>query len=76
MPEPLPRRIGARVRELRRAAEISQEELAARSGLHRNYVGSIERGERDVGTDALDRLAGALEISLAEFFEPFRRPRR
>lgn len=76
VPETLPALIGKRVREFRQAAELPQEELAARAGLHRNYVGSVERGERDIGVDALQRLAGALGVSLAEFFEPFRRVRR
>ena len=52
--------------------DISQEELAARADLHRNYVGGVERGERDIGITALGRLAGALGLSLAEFFQPFR----
>lgn len=68
--------VGARVRELRLAASLSQEALAAQADLHRNYVGSIERGERDVGVDALNRLSGALGVSLAEFFQPFQRKRR
>jgi transcriptional regulator with XRE-family HTH domain len=54
---------------------ISQEELAARAGLHRNYVGGVERGERDIGISALGRLAAALGLSLAQFFEPFRQRR-
>jgi transcriptional regulator with XRE-family HTH domain len=68
----LPRTVGRRVRTLRLELEISQEELAARAGLHRNYVGSVERGERDIGIMALGRLAAALGVSLAEFFAPFR----
>ena len=64
--------IGRRVRELRRQQNISQEELAARADLHRNYVGSVERGERDIGITAIGQLAGALDLSLAEFFAPFR----
>ena len=66
---------GRRVRELRQNAGISQEELAARAQLHRNYVGSVERGERDVGLTAISRLAGALGVSLADFFAPFRNKR-
>ena len=50
---------------------FSQEALAERADLHRNYVGSIERGERDVGISALNRLVTALGLSLAEFFAPF-----
>jgi transcriptional regulator with XRE-family HTH domain len=65
--------IGRRVRELRRQLEISQEELAERADLHRNYVGSVERGERDIGITAISHLASALGVSLADFFAPFRR---
>ena len=64
--------VGKRVRDLRSELGISQEELAARAALHRNYVGSVERGERDIGIVALARLASALDVSLAEFFAPFR----
>ena len=53
--------------------DISQEELAERAALHRNYVGSVERGERDIGVNAIGRLASALGVSLADFFAPFRR---
>ncbi len=68
----LPAAIGHRVRKLRQAVNISQEELAERADLHRNYVGSVERGERDIGVTALSRLANALGVSLAEFFQPFK----
>ena len=73
MPDEVPRAIGRRVRALRTELGISQEELAARASLHRNYVGSVERGERDIGIVALTRLATALRISLADFFAPFRK---
>lgn len=69
----LPKAVGRRVRELRYRLGVSQEELAARADLHRNYVGSVERGQRDIGIRALGRLAAALEVSLQEFFAPFRR---
>jgi transcriptional regulator with XRE-family HTH domain len=68
----LPAAIGRRVRALRREKKISQEELAARASLHRNYVGSVERGERDIGLNATWQIARALGLSLAEFFAPFR----
>jgi transcriptional regulator with XRE-family HTH domain len=76
VPDDLNRAIGRRVRLLRKQGQISQEELAHRADLHRNYVGSVERGERDVGIGAMARLATALGISLAEFFAPFTRQRR
>ena len=76
MPNEMPQQVGTRVRELRLAAGISQEELAARADLHRNYVSSVERGLRDVGVGALQRMAAALGISLAEFFKSFRAVKR
>ena len=70
--------LGRRVRELRDTLHISQEDLAERAGLHRNYVGSVERGERNIGITAVGQLVSALGVSLAEFFAPFRQrpPRR
>ena len=60
------KRVGARLRELRARAGISQEELAARASLHRTYVGGIERGERNVAVLNLVRLAVALEVEPSE----------
>ena len=57
---------GARVRELRQAAGISQEELAHRAGMHRTYVGSVERGERNVAILSLRKIATALRVTPAE----------
>jgi transcriptional regulator with XRE-family HTH domain len=71
--------VGTRIRKAREALGISQEALAERAGLHRNYVGSVERGEREIGISRLASLVGALGQSLAEFFAPFRgtvKPRR
>lgn len=52
---------GRRVRKLREGLGISQEELAARAGLHRTYVGSVERGERNISLINIQRLAAALD---------------
>ena len=68
--------VGRRVRDLRRQLQISQEELAARADLHRNYVGSVERGEREIGITAIGQLARALGMSLADFFAPFQQRSR
>lgn len=60
---------GRRVRALRLAAGFSQEQLADRSGLHRTYVSSLERGLRNVGLDNIFRLAEALQVPPAALFE-------
>ena len=59
---------GGRVRELRKARGLSQEELAHRAGLHYTYVGGIERGERNPALVNIGRIAAALKVPLAELF--------
>lgn len=61
--------LGKTIRVLREKAGLSQEELADVSGLHRNYIGGIERGERNVGVKALFRLARAFRTPVAKLFE-------
>lgn len=56
-------RFGARVRAERERRGMSQEELADRSGLHRTYVGGVERGERNLGLLNVLRLARALRLA-------------
>ena len=68
---------GRRVRELRDQLQLSQEQLAERAGLHRNYIGGIERGERNVAIINIVKLAAGLDTSVAELFKPFDRvPKR
>jgi transcriptional regulator with XRE-family HTH domain len=54
------------VRKLRRERGLSQEVLAERASLHRTYIGSIERGERNISIDNMERLANALGVRLKE----------
>jgi transcriptional regulator with XRE-family HTH domain len=56
---------------------ISQDELAARAGLHRTYISDIERGARNPSLETIEKLASALEISTPTLFsyEPLPRPR-
>jgi transcriptional regulator with XRE-family HTH domain len=61
-------RFGRRLRELRQARGLSQEELAFRAGLHRTYVSSAERGERNVSLVNLERLANALGVHIRDLF--------
>jgi transcriptional regulator with XRE-family HTH domain len=53
---------GQRVRELRISAGLSQEGLAAEAGIHRTYVGSVERGERNISLRNIVRIANALNV--------------
>ncbi len=60
---------GNRVRELRRGEGYSQEGFADVSGLHRTYIGSIERGEQNISIDNMAKLAKALRISLSDLLK-------
>ena len=57
---------GARVRKLRLAKDLSQEKFAAKCKLDRTYVGSVERGERNIALRNIDKIAKALGISTSE----------
>jgi transcriptional regulator with XRE-family HTH domain len=57
-------RFGRRVRQLRTEQHWSQEDLAYRSGLHRTYISSLERGERNDSLRAVQRIADAFGISV------------
>lgn len=60
--------MGAVVRALRDEAGVSQEEFAARCGLHRTYVGAIERGEKTITIETAQKVANAFGLSLSELF--------
>ena len=60
--------LGHALREARSDGRISQEELGLRTGIHRNYIGGIERGERNPSVTTIATLAEALDIELSELF--------
>ncbi|PRW96626.1 transcriptional regulator [Pseudomonas fragi] len=59
-------RFGQKVRSFRKLKNISQEELAALCGLHRTYIGSVERGERNITLLNAEKIAHALGEPLTE----------
>lgn len=59
---------GKKVRETRLKLGMSQEELASRAGVHRTYIGMIERAEKNITLENIEKIAKALNISIAEFF--------
>jgi len=58
--------LGKRVHELRAAKDWSQEEFAHVSGLHRTYIGQIERGEKNISFGNLSKIAGVLGVTMSE----------
>jgi transcriptional regulator with XRE-family HTH domain len=55
--------VGNNIKKYRKILNISQEELAERAGLHRTYIGGIERGERNITLDSLQVIAIALNVA-------------
>jgi transcriptional regulator with XRE-family HTH domain len=54
------------LRRLRKTGSLSQESLADKAGLHRTFVGAVERCERNISLDNIERLARALRVKVAE----------
>ena len=63
------KKFGERFRTLRKHAGLSQEELAAACGLHRTYVGAVERGERNISLLNIVQFARALRVKPANLLE-------
>lgn len=60
---------GSRIQELRKKNKLTQSGLAEKIGLSTNFIGMVERGERNTSVDKIFKLAKAFNISLAQFFE-------
>lgn len=75
VPADLLRTLGNRVRARRLELELSQEQLGEIAGLHRNYIGGIEHGRRNVALVNLVRLALALELDPGELMKRLHRRR-
>lgn len=63
--------LGSTIRELRKSQGLSQEKLAEKAGLHRTYIGALERGEKSPTIDTLTKVVLALNTCLSDFFIEF-----
>ncbi len=59
---------GDKVRELRKAKGLSQEELSYKADLHRTYIGMIERAEKNITLTNIEKIAKALDIDIKNLF--------
>ncbi len=57
------------IKNLRKEKDISQEELGFRSNLHRTYIGMIERGEKNITLENIEKLSKGLDVSMKLIFE-------
>ena len=60
---------GKIIKEIREDKSISQEELGFRSNLHRTYIGMIERGEKNITLENIDKITKGLDVSMKLLFE-------
>ncbi len=58
--------VGFNIRRIREDRGLSQEKLAGLAGLHRAYVGQIERGEKNIGLKNLEKIAKALKVNMKD----------
>lgn len=61
--------IGRNLRKYREIKAVTQEELSRICGLHRNYIGSVERGERNISVKSLEKIAQGLNIKVVQLLE-------
>jgi len=61
--------IGSNIRKIRVKKGLSQEKLAEKANLHRTYIGSIERGERNISVLNLIKIIDSLECNITEIFK-------
>lgn len=62
-------KFGQRVREIRKKQGLSQEKLAEKAGVHRTYIGMIERAEKNITLSNIQKISRALKINIRDFFK-------
>lgn len=68
MREDIRKRLGMRIREMRKSAGMTQEELGERASLNYKFIGELERGRVNVSIDSIARIAGALGVRIGDLF--------
>jgi transcriptional regulator with XRE-family HTH domain len=64
--------LGRNIYKFRKIKGISQEKLAEDCSLHRTYIGAVERGERNISIDNIEKIAIALEVDIKQLFEEWK----
>jgi transcriptional regulator with XRE-family HTH domain len=64
----LPENVGNRIRELRKAKGWTQEQLAEAASLHYSYIGGVERGDRNISLETLEKIIAAFQVPAIEVF--------
>lgn len=64
-------KFGNKVREERDKLGLSQEELVARAGVHRTYIGMVERAEKNITLENIQKVCKALNLRIRDFFVDF-----
>lgn len=64
----LPEAVGNRIRELRKAKGWTQEQLAEAATLHYSYIGGVERGDRNISLETLEKIIAAFDVPAVELF--------
>lgn len=64
-------KFGKKVRTIRIKLGLSQEKLASRAGVHRTYIGMIERAEKNITLENIQKVCRALNIKMGDFFSGF-----
>lgn len=60
--------LGKKIRRLRKRQDVSQEALAEKAGIHRTYMGKIERGESNPPVQTVNKIAKALKVDISDLF--------
>lgn len=66
------KRCGSRIRDLRKQKNLTQEKLAEKVKLRYTYIGTVERGEKNISLINIEKISKALRVSLAKFFSSFK----